>query len=85
MQSPDEVRATYDAVVGEYWTRQWDVIDPRVEPVRVSDDGAGHVVVDVHQVVRDRAGNLLSDRMVQHAYRLRDGRVVRMDIRPEAE
>jgi hypothetical protein len=70
------------AAVRAYWTRQWEAVDPRVEPVRVADDGAGRVVVDVHQVVRDRAGALLADQLVRHVYELRAGRVVRMEIRP---
>ena len=36
----------------------------------------------VHQVVRDRAGNLLVDTMVRHIYSLRDGLIERMEIEP---
>ena len=28
----------------DYWTRQWDMIDPRVEPRRFTTDDAGRVV-----------------------------------------
>ena len=68
----DEVRA--------YWTRQWAMIDPHVEPVKIEHDQAGRLVVEVHQVVRDLQGNLLFDTVVYHAYRLRDGLIERMDI-----
>src|SRR5262245_43923861 len=54
------------------WTRQWSMIDPRVEPRRFATDD--RVVVDVHQVVRDRAGTIVTDQMVQHVYDLEDGR-----------
>jgi ketosteroid isomerase-like protein len=64
-----------------YWTRQWGMLDPRVEPVRFSEDGDGRIAVDVHQVVRDLKGNLLLDRMVQHIYQVRDCLILRMDIR----
>jgi hypothetical protein len=70
----------HDAV-RDYWRRQWGVIDPRVEPLRFEDDAAGRTVVDVHQMVRDLAGNLLADQIVQHMYSIRDGLSERMDIR----
>jgi hypothetical protein len=70
----------HDAV-REYWTRQWSMIDPRVEPQRVSTDESGRIQVDVHQVVHDLEGRLLVDRMVQHIYDVEDGLIVRMDIR----
>lgn len=68
----DEVRA--------YWRRQWHMIDPHVEPVRVEEDEAGNTAVDVHQVVRDLSGNILKDEIVQHVYSFRDGLIERMDI-----
>jgi hypothetical protein len=67
--------------VRDYWTRQWDLIDPHVEPRRFRTDEAGRVVVDVHQVVRDRAGNLIADEMVQHVYLIENGLVRSMEIR----
>jgi hypothetical protein len=69
------------AEVRDYWTRQWKQIDPRVDPVGFSTEEDGRIAVDVHQVVRDRAGNLLSDGMVQHVYRIENGLVVSMEIR----
>ena len=70
--------------VRSYWTRQWKMVDPRVKPVRMEDDGTGRTVVDVHQVVRDPAGGVLVDEMVQHVYAIEDGLIVRMDIRSGA-
>jgi ketosteroid isomerase-like protein len=72
----DEVRA--------YWTRQWSMIDPRVEPVSMMDDEAGNTVVDVRQVVRDLSGKVLKHQTVQHVYSFRDGLIERMDIRNPA-
>jgi hypothetical protein len=37
-------------------------------------------VVEVHQVVRDLAGNQLVDTIVHHAYRIRNNLIERMDI-----
>lgn len=69
------------AAVRDYWTRQWQLIDPHVEPRRFATDPTGHVVVDVHQVVRDRSGNVLGDQMVQHVYAIAGGLITRMEIR----
>jgi len=68
------------AAVREYWTRQFEMIDSRVEPEGFATDAEGRVVVDVHQVVRDTAGELLSDGRVEHVYTIRDGLVERMEI-----
>ena len=57
------------------------LIDPRVEPRGFSTEADGRVAVDVRQVVRDRAGVLLKDEMVQHVYRIDDGLVRSMEIR----
>ena len=67
--------------VRDYWTRQFETIQSRVEPRGFAADPDGRVVVDVHQVVRDTAGVLLADTMVQHVYTIRDGLVTRMDVR----
>lgn len=45
--------------VRAYWTRQWAAVDPRVEPVRATEDDAGRVVVEVRQIVRDHSGAVL--------------------------
>ena len=67
--------------VRRYWTRQWGILEPYVEPVSVEEGEAGRSVVRVHQVVRDLAGNLVVDQFVEHVYTIRDGRIERMDIR----
>jgi hypothetical protein len=69
------------AAVRDYWTRQWTMIDPHVDPVGFSSDAAGRIVVDVHQVVRDLGGAVIADQMVQHVYTIEDGLVRRMEIR----
>jgi len=66
--------------VRDYWRRQWAIIDPRVEPRRFSTAG-GQTVVDVHQVVRDLAGNVLKEQHLRHAYVLDNGLIRRMEIR----
>ena len=67
--------------VREYWTRQWTMIDPHVEPRGFGSDETGRVVVDVHQVVRDLAGKVLAEQRVQHVYLIEDGLIRSMEIR----
>ena len=67
--------------VRRYWTRQWAMIDPHVEPVDVSIEPGGKAVVEVHQTVRDLEGQVVSDKMVGHIFQIEDGLVRRFDIR----
>ena len=69
----------HDAVRA-YWTRQFGMVDPTVEPTGFSTDEKSRTVVEVHQVVKDPDGNLISEGEVKHVYTLRDGLVERMDI-----
>src|SRR5437868_1137160 len=66
--------------VRSYWTRQWAMIDPHVEPVEFSQGPEGEVIVEVHQLVRDLNGNSLADRMVGHVFRIKNGLIKRFDI-----
>lgn len=76
LKGPDAIR--------DYWTRQWNEIDPRVEPVKFSTDEEGRIIVDVHAVIRDRKGKLLADELIQHVYTLQDGLIRRMEIRKQS-
>ncbi|MFZ0199070.1 MAG: nuclear transport factor 2 family protein [Candidatus Sulfotelmatobacter sp.] len=69
------------AGVREYWTRQWGMVDPHVEPKSFELDQTGRVVVAVHQVVQDLNGKTLLDRMVEHVYSIEDGLIRSMEIR----
>lgn len=73
--------------VREYWTRQWSMVSPHVEPVGFARDEDGAVVATVRQTVNDLDGNPLQgqthglkDKTVGHVFRFRDGKVVRFDI-----
>jgi ketosteroid isomerase-like protein len=66
--------------VRDYWTRQWAMINPRVDPVGFRTGPEGEVVVDVHQVVHDLEGKLLVDQMVVHIFRFEDGHIKSFDI-----
>jgi ketosteroid isomerase-like protein len=69
--------------VRAYWTRQWAMVDPHVEPVGFSEGEDGAVVVEVHQVVKDLAGVVLMDVMLGHVFWMEGGLVGRFDIRGE--
>lgn len=69
------------AAVRDYWTRQFAVLDPRVEPQGFNAEEHGRIAVSVHQVVHDKSGKLVADQMVQHVYEIRDGLIRRMEIR----
>ena len=69
----EEVRA--------YWTRQWAILSPNVEPVDFAEDPDGKVTVEVHQVVHDLEGKLVMDEMVGHVFQFEDGLIKRFDIR----
>jgi ketosteroid isomerase-like protein len=67
--------------VREYWSRQWKILDPHVEPKNFTTDATGRVVVGVHQVVHDLAGKELLNRMVEHVYSIEEGLIQNMEIR----
>jgi ribosomal protein S18 acetylase RimI-like enzyme len=66
--------------VREYWRRQFDLIDALVEPQRIEQRPDGQVIATVRQLVRDRAGNVISDQTVEHRFVIAGGLIERMDI-----
>ena len=68
----DEIRA--------YWTRQWQEFDPNVEPIAITEQADGSVLVRVHQVVKNLQGDPLFDGEVVHIFTLRDGLIAAMNL-----
>ena len=68
----EEVRA--------YWLRQWQEIDPSVEPVSIETRPDGSIAIEVHQIVKNLDGEVLSDTHLQHVYKFEDGKVCSMVI-----
>lgn len=65
----------------DYWTRQWQQLDPLVTPIEINvHDDDVDVLVD--QTVRDANGVEITAGTVRHRYRIVDGRIARMDIAP---
>jgi ketosteroid isomerase-like protein len=71
---PEEVRA--------YWTEQGSEIDAHVEPVAFNPEEDGQILVEVHQVVRDLVGVVLTDEHVGHRFTFKDGLIQVMEICP---
>ena len=74
--------------VRQYWTRQWAIVSPHVDPMRFDAASDGSIVVEVRQTVRDLQGRPLHDQthglkdtIVGHVFRLQDGKVTSFDIR----
>jgi hypothetical protein len=73
--------------VRAYWTRQWAMVSPRVEPVAFVRHADDTVVAKVRQTVHDLEGRPLigqthglKDKTIGHVFHLRDGKVFRFDI-----
>lgn len=73
--------------VRDYWTRQWAVISPHVEPVAFEETPDGAVAVEVIQSVFDLEGRPLEnqshglkDKTVTHVFRMQGDKIVRFDI-----
>ena len=70
--------------VRAYWTEQWSEIDPRVEPASFRPENDGHVLVEVHQVVRDMAGAVVADGHVGHRFTIESVLIRAMEVCPLA-
>jgi len=66
--------------VRTYWTRQWSEINPKVEPLAITERPDGKVEVEVDQLVKDLEGNILFDGKVKHVYVIAGGLLQQMDI-----
>lgn len=73
--------------VREYWTRQWTMVSPHVEPVSFRRAADGAIVTEVRQSVHDLEGKPLQgqthglkDKTVRHVFRFHDDKVTRFDI-----
>ena len=64
-----------------YWNRQWEDFEPQVEPVEMIDYDNGRIAVRVHQIVKSRTGDTLSDTEVWHTFTILNGLIERMDLK----
>jgi hypothetical protein len=68
--------------VRAYWAMQWAVIHPHDEPIAFHREDSGHILVDVHQVVRDLAGTVLADRHFGHRCTIEHGLIQAVELCP---
>lgn len=71
--------------VRDYWTRQWNELDPTVKPIEIKEREDGKVEVTVHQVVKDLKGNCLFDGIVKHIYTFEEGLIKKMEIQQDLQ
>jgi hypothetical protein len=66
--------------IKKYWTRQWNKINPNVEPIGFNERQNGSLEVEVHQHVKELNGALIFDGTVKHIYTFKEGLIKTMDI-----
>lgn len=66
--------------VQAYWLRQWQELDPHVEPTGFIPRPDGRLEVAVQQLVKDKQGQVLFDGLVKHLYTIEKGVIKQMDI-----
>jgi hypothetical protein len=77
--------------VRDYWTRQWTLVLPRVEPIAFQCTQDGTIVVEVVQSLFDLDGQPLDQQVqglgnktVRHIFQMDKGAVTRFDIQADA-
>jgi hypothetical protein len=68
--------------VRDYWLRQWQELNPHVEPTGFAPRASGQLEVLVQQVVKDLQGQVVFDGPVKHLYTIENGLITQMDIEP---
>ncbi len=66
--------------VRNYWTRQWNELDPNVDPTGFHERPDGSLEVKVHQQVMDLQGNSILEGTVTHVYFFENGLIKTMNI-----
>lgn len=73
LYGPEQVRA--------YWERQWSYIDWHVKFSNAFITDEGLAIVDLHQIIRDLSGNIISIKDIQHVIQFEGGLILSMRIR----
>ncbi|MDY6782334.1 MAG: nuclear transport factor 2 family protein [Cyanobacteriota bacterium] len=66
--------------VREYWTNQFENIQPELETLKFETDENNRDVVTAHQVIKDLQGNLLADATIQQIFTIEDGLISLYEI-----
>ena len=59
--------------VREYWTDQFNAIQPELETLKFETDDNNRTIVTVHQIIKDLQGNVLADATVHQIFTIEDG------------
>ncbi len=77
--------------VRAYWTRQWAIVSPHVEPLGFREAEVGVIAVEVRQSIHDLEGRPLQgqthglqDKTVEHVFRSRTGKSASTSVRQRA-
>jgi hypothetical protein len=80
------------AAVRDYWTRQWGIVRPVVEPVKCHRRRDNAIIAEVRRTDFDLEGKPLTgqahgleDKTLGHVLHFRDGKVARVDVQDTAE
>jgi len=65
--------------VRKYWIKQFSIVSSNVTPMEIEAEN-GIVKVKVHQVVHDIEKKLLADEIVEHRFRVMDGKITEFHI-----
>lgn len=65
--------------VRAYWLRQLETTEPHAEPTWFTREG-DEIVVSVDLVLRDKAGEVIESKVVEHVYTLRNGLIQSMRV-----
>lgn len=66
--------------VREYWTKQFQIIDPQLQPLDYDKDEKGRNVVAVYQTVKDLDGSVLLEKTVKQIFTIKDGLITEFEI-----
>jgi len=69
---PNEIRT--------YWSEQWSEINPRVEPMAFHPQNDSEILVEVHQIVRNLEGHIISDEHVCHRFTIKNELIQAMEL-----
>ena len=66
--------------VREYWKKQFEIINPQLEPLQFEVDENGRNIVTVHQIVNDLEGHLLLDKTVKQIFTIENDAIKIFEI-----
>ena len=66
--------------VREYWRKQFELINPQLEPFAFKINAENRDVVTLRQIVRDLDGNVLDDKTIKHVFTIENGLIKIFEI-----